>query len=81
MYTPVNPSFTIYKWGLRGVKIILACFRDDTLILSTKNEVQIMFYNSSPVRVSYVLFIPCFVRMYDAITLVHCRTYMRRTMV
>ena len=26
MYTPVNPSFTIYKWGLRegggGVKII-----------------------------------------------------------
>ena len=22
MYTPVNPSFTIKKWGLRGVKII-----------------------------------------------------------
>ena len=18
MYTPVNPSFTVYKWGLRG---------------------------------------------------------------
>ena len=21
MYTPVNPSFTIYKWGLRGSKL------------------------------------------------------------
>ena len=20
MYTPVNPSFTIYKWGVRGYK-------------------------------------------------------------
>ena len=25
MYTPVNRSFTIYKWGLRGSKL---CFRD-----------------------------------------------------
>ena len=25
---PVNPSFTILKWNLRGVKIILVCFRD-----------------------------------------------------
>ena len=21
MYTPVNPSFTIYKWGLKGSKL------------------------------------------------------------
>ena len=28
MYTPVKASFTIQKWGLRGVKIIQACFRD-----------------------------------------------------
>ena len=32
MYTPVNPSFTIHclKVGFKGVKIILACFRDGT---------------------------------------------------
>ena len=36
MYTPVNPSFTIYKWGLRGSKFILACFRDDCLQMVSK---------------------------------------------
>ena len=28
MYTPVNPSFTVYKWGLRG-----SSFRDGKFIL------------------------------------------------
>ena len=28
-YTPANPSFTIQKWGLRGVFIARACFPDD----------------------------------------------------
>ena len=27
MYTPVNPSFTIQRWGLKGSKIYV-CFRD-----------------------------------------------------
>ena len=31
MYTPVNPSFTIQKCGLRGVKIIKVCFRDESI--------------------------------------------------
>ena len=26
MYTPVNPSFTIYKWGLRGSKLYRRVF-------------------------------------------------------
>ena len=26
VYTPVNPSFTIYKWGLRGSKLYLFFF-------------------------------------------------------
>ena len=27
MYTPVNPSFTIQKWGLRGPKLYKYVFR------------------------------------------------------
>ena len=30
MYTPVNPSFTIIKVGFKRVKIIQACFRDES---------------------------------------------------
>ena len=26
MYTPINPSFTIYKWGLRGSKLYRRVF-------------------------------------------------------
>ena len=29
MYTQVNPSFTIKKVGLKWVKFIYACFRDE----------------------------------------------------
>ena len=28
LFSPVNPKFTVQKWGLR-VKTIQACFRDD----------------------------------------------------
>ena len=31
-YSPVNPSFTIYKWGLRGSKLYKVCFRDDDVL-------------------------------------------------
>ena len=28
MFTPVQPSFTIQKWGVRGVFVTRTCFRD-----------------------------------------------------
>ena len=31
MYTPVNPVLQ-YKSGFKGVKIILVCFRDETVV-------------------------------------------------
>ena len=32
MFTPVNSTFTIKKWGFKGVKIIQVCFRDVNII-------------------------------------------------
>ena len=40
MYTPVNPSFTILKWGLRGSKLYRRVFVMN--ILKLKN-IQIKF--------------------------------------
>ena len=36
MYTPVNPSFTIQKWGLRGSKL----YRNVFVMTDTKRNVQ-----------------------------------------
>ena len=36
MYTPVNPSFTIQKWGLRGTKF----YRRDVVTKAEQTSVQ-----------------------------------------
>ena len=38
MYTPVNPSFTTYKWGLRVIKIIKVCLRDGKCIRNPQTD-------------------------------------------
>ena len=38
MFTPVNPSYTTYKWGLLGVKIVQACFCDAMFTNNHGNE-------------------------------------------
>ena len=39
MYTPGNPSFTNIKVGFKGVKFVLACFRDvNKLFIATYIE-------------------------------------------
>ena len=35
MYIPVNPSFTIYKWGLRGLKLYRHVFVMEVLALKS----------------------------------------------
>ena len=44
MYTPVNPSFTIQKWGLRGSKLyrdVFVMLRKYQSLLSAKNKKNI----------------------------------------
>ena len=37
MYTPVNPSFSIYKWGLRGSKLYRYVFVMNQLPMNAKS--------------------------------------------
>ena len=49
MYTPINPSFTIKKWGLRGVKIIQACFRDVCIYVAMYVCIYLSVYNTDSI--------------------------------
>ena len=44
MYTPVNPSFTLWKWGFNRVKIIQACFRD---VLGIFTYIDVLFFKGN----------------------------------
>ena len=49
MYTPVNPSFTIQKWGLRGSKLyrhvfVMRVFRELLTVYTKKDPDQILFW-------------------------------------
>ena len=46
MYTPVNPSFTIYKWGLRGSKLyrrvfVMHCYGHSPLPLIQEGQLSV----------------------------------------
>ena len=45
MYTPVNPSFTVQKWGLKGSEVYYACFRDDILEGNAVKFAALLFNN------------------------------------
>ena len=46
MYTPVNPSFTMYKVGFKGVIIIEACFRDGWLVYDSNT-----LFENTPIQI------------------------------
>ena len=62
MYTPVNPSFIIQKWGLRGSKLYRHVFVMDQIFLYANitimlqyNEKSRFFFFSKERRLSMIL--------------------------
>ena len=49
MYTPVNPSFTILKWGLKGYKLyryVFVMFLSLSTLLSYRDNGAVIMYVS-----------------------------------
>ena len=48
MYTPVNPSFTIYKWGVRGYKshrhVFLMVKKLKIMLISIEQSMLLFFF-------------------------------------